>query len=247
MAENEETKLNYIEETVLKKRKHSEEWAIRKRQQLLDRQFKNKEDKKLAFKRAEDFIKEHRIKQMDIVKMKHRIKRRKTSGSTPTSKLLFVIRIQGKKAIHPKLERILKSLGLNRIFNGVFLKASEGTLAMMQKVEPFVTYGYPNLKNIRDLIFKKGRGKLGKETVPLTDNNIIEQALGKHGILCLEDLVHEIATVGPHFKEVSRFLLPFILARPEEGALEGKKNPFKNGGDSGNREDHINELIDKMN
>ncbi|KAL9238552.1 hypothetical protein vseg_012955 [Gypsophila vaccaria] len=246
MGEEEENKVNYIEETVLKKRKHNEEWAIRKRQQLLDRQFKHKEDKKLAFRRAEDFIKHHRIHQMDIVKMKHRVKRRKTSGSTPTSKLLFVIRIQGKTAIHPKLERILKTMGLKRIFNGVFLKATEGTLDMLQKVEPFVTYGYPNLKNVRDLIFKKGRGKLGREIVPLTDNNIIEKALGKHGILCLEDLVHEISNVGPQFKEVVRFLQPIVLARPE-GVLLGKKNPFKNGGDSGNREDHINELIDKMN
>ncbi|XP_074286071.1 large ribosomal subunit protein uL30y-like [Silene latifolia] len=246
MAAKEENQLNYIEETVLKKRKHSEEWAIRRRQQLLDRQFKIQENKKLAFKRAEDFIKDFRIKEMDIVKMKHRVKRRKTSDTAPSSNLLFVIRIQGKKAIHPKLEKILKSLGLKRIFNGVFLKATEGTLSLLEKVEPFVTYGYPNLKNVRDLIFKKGRGRLGKETVPLTDNNIIEKALGKHGILCLEDLVHEIANVGPHFKEVARFLWPFVLARPED-ALGGKKNPYKIGGDSGNREEHINELIDKMN
>ncbi|KAH9612015.1 hypothetical protein KSS87_021510 [Heliosperma pusillum] len=230
MAEKEENQLNYIEETVLKKRKHSEEWAIRRRQQLLDRQSKIQENKKLAFKRAEDFIKDFRIKAYLLVLV------------------LFAYSdvLYSKKAIHPKLEKILKSLGLKRIFNGVFLKATEGTLSMLEKVEPFVTYGYPNLKNVRDIIFKKGRGRLGKETVPLTDNNIIEKALGKHGILCLEDLFHEIANVGPHFKEVACFLWPFVLARPD-GALDGKKNPYKIGGDSANREEYINELIDKMN
>ena len=104
--------------------------------------------------------------------MKHRTKRRKTTSMKPPSKLLFVVRIQGwvkmlvhflvypafvyqgyllllivwasfsKKAIHPKLQKILKSLGLRRIFTGVFLKATEGTLAMLEKVEPYVTYGY---------------------------------------------------------------------------------------------------------
>ena len=64
MAENEEQRLDYIEETVLKKRKHSEEWAIRRRQQLLERQWKIKENKKLAFKRAEQYIAEYRSKVM---------------------------------------------------------------------------------------------------------------------------------------------------------------------------------------
>lgn len=245
MAENEEPRLDYIEETVLKKRKHSEEWAIRRRQQLLERQWKIKENKKLAFKRAEQYIAEYRSKELDLVKMKHRTKRRKTTSMKPPSKLLFVVRIQGKKAIHPKLQKILKSLGLRRIFTGVFLKATEGTLAMLEKVEPYVTYGHPNLKIVKDLIYKKGHARLEKEKVPLTDNNIIEQALGKYNILCLEDVVHEIFNVGPHFKEVTHFLWPFSLAKPE-GELQGRKNPFKRGGDSGNREEHVNELLDKM-
>ena len=100
MAEKENQQLNYIEETVLKKRKHSEEWAIRRRQQLLERQWKIKENKKLAFKRPEDYIKEYRSKELDLVKMKQRVKRRKIS-MTPSSHLLFVIRIQGKKTPSP--------------------------------------------------------------------------------------------------------------------------------------------------
>lgn len=244
MAEKENQQLNYIEETVLKKRKHSEEWAIRRRQQLLERQWKIKENKKLAFKRPEDYIKEYRSKELDLVKMKQRVKRRKIS-MTPSSHLLFVIRIQGKKPLHPQIQKILKSFGLRRICSGVFLKATQGTLEMLEKVEPYVTYGYPSLKNVRDLIYKKGLAKLEKEKVPLTDNNIIEQALGKNDILCLEDVVHEIFSVGRHFKDVTRFLWPFSLAKPEGGFL-GKKNSFKNGGDSGNREEHINELIAKM-
>ncbi|KAI9198471.1 hypothetical protein LWI28_016503 [Acer negundo] len=54
-----------------------------------------------------------------------------------------------------------------------------------------------------------------------------------------------ITNVGPHFKEVMNFLRLFQLNKTE--GLLGKKQPFKDGGEAGNREDQINELIDKMN
>ena len=39
--------------------------------------------------------------------------------------------------------------------------------------------------------------------IPLSDNIIIEQSLGKFGINCLEDLIEEIYRVGPYFKEAN--------------------------------------------
>lgn len=39
------------------------------------------------------------------------------------------------------------------------------------------------------------------------------QALGSKNILCVEDLIHEIYTVGPAFKEASNFLWPFKMNR----------------------------------
>lgn len=239
------TPLNYVPEVILKKRKNNEEWAIKRRQQLEERVRRIKHDKTLTFKRAEHFIKEHRNKELDLIQMKQRGKRRKTALMTPKSKLLFIIRIQGKYDIHPKTKKILRVLGLGRVYSGVFLKANEGNLKMLQLVEPYVTYGYPNLKNIKELIYKKGYAKIDKQKVPLTDNIVIEEAMGKHGIICLEDIVHEVANVGPHFKEVTNFMWPFKLSKPE--GLKGLKKVFKEGGDSGNREDQINELISRMN
>ena len=60
----------------------------------------------------------------------------------------------------------------------------------------------PNLKTVRELIYKRGYGKIDKQRVPLSNNQVIEQALGKYDILSVEDLVHEIFTVGPNFKQV---------------------------------------------
>lgn len=45
------------------------------------------------------------------------------------------------------------------------------------------------------------------------------QHLGKHGIICIEDLIHEIYTCGPKFKEVSNFLYPFQLSSAREYAV----------------------------
>ncbi|XP_059595586.1 large ribosomal subunit protein uL30x-like [Vitis vinifera] len=143
-------------------------------------------------------------------------------------------------------KKILQLLRLRQIFNGVFLKVNKATMNMLHRVEPYVTYGYPNLKSVRELIYKRGYGKLNKQRTALTDNSIVEQALGKFGIICMEDLIHEIMTVGPHFKEANNFLWPFKLKAPL-GGLKKKRNHYVEGGDAGNRENYINELIRRMN
>lgn len=38
-----------------------------------------------------------------------------------------------------------------------------------------VVVRYPNLKSVRELIYKRGYGKLNKQRIPLTDNSVIEQ------------------------------------------------------------------------
>ncbi|OWM81866.1 60S ribosomal protein L7-2-like [Punica granatum] len=246
MAEEQGKELAYIPETILKKRKSNEEWALKRKAQLELRQKRAKQSQGNDFKLPEQFIREYRDKELDLIKMKQRTKMHRPAQTALGSKLLFVVRIQGRNDMHPTTKKILNKLRLQRIFSGVFILANAAVMDMLQKVEPYVTYGYPNLKNVKELVYKKGYGRIDKQRVPLTDNNIIEQELGKHGILCMEDIVHEVASVGPHFKEVTRFLWPFALNKPE-GGLQKTKRLFRDGGETGNREDHINELIDKMN
>ena len=80
----------------------------------------------------------------------------------------------------------------------------------------------------------------------MTENKVISEALGEHDILCMEDLIHEIHTVGPHFKEANNFLWPFKLSNPLGGWTK-KGNHFNEGGDAGNREELINKLVQRMN
>ncbi|CAO3660308.1 unnamed protein product [Rhizopus stolonifer] len=162
-------------------------------------------------------------------------------------KLVFVVRIRGINNIAPKPRKVLQLLRLLQINNGVFVRLNKATSEMLQLVQPYVAYGYPNLKTIRELVYKRGYAKSNKQRIPIHDNAIIEQALGKYGIICVEDLIHEIATVGPNFKQANNFLWPFKLSNPNNMWKTRKFRHFIEGGDSGNREHFINNLVQSMN
>jgi len=81
---------------------------------------------------------------------------------------------------------------------------------MLRICEPYITWGYPNLKSVRELAYKRGFAKIRKQRIPITSNSVVEGKLGrKTGIICIEDLIHEIFTVGKNFKYASNFLWPF--------------------------------------
>jgi large subunit ribosomal protein L7e len=117
---------------------------------------------------------------------------------------------------------------------------------MLRLVEPFIAYGYPSLKTVRDLIYKRGYGKVSGQRVPLSSNEVVQAGLGHVGIECVEDLIHEIYTVGPHFREASNFLWPVKLSAPKGGFRIRKLIHFNEGGQCGQQGSHVNHLINKM-
>ncbi|KAG5404691.1 hypothetical protein IGI04_010810 [Brassica rapa subsp. trilocularis] len=230
-----------VPESVLKKIKREEEWALAMKQEAEAAKKKSVETRKLIFKRAEQYAKEYAQKDNELIRLKREAKLKGGFYVDPEAKLLFIIRILSTP-LTPKPRKFCSSC----IFNGVFLKVNKATINMLRRVEPYVTYGYPNLKSVRELIYKRGYGKLNHQRIALTDNSIVAEGLGKHEIICVEDLIHEIMTVGPHFKEANNFLWPFQLKAPL-GGLKKKRNHYVEGGDAGNRENFINELVRRMN
>lgn len=149
--------------------------------------------------------------------------------------------------IPAKPRKVLQLFRLLQINSGVFIRLNKATQEMLTIINPYVAYGYPNLKTVRELMYKRGYGKVNGQRIPLTDNQIIEDNLGKYGIVCIEDLIHEIYTVGPNFKQAANFLWPFKLSNPNGGFRRRKFKHYVEGGDTGNREEAINELVRKMN
>ena len=117
---------------------------------------------------------------------------------------------------------------------------------MLGTVEPYIVLGYPNLKSVNELICKHGYGKINKKHIALMGNKLIARSLGKYGIFCMEDLIHEIRTAGNCFKEGNNFLWPFKLSSPQ-GGMKTKTTHFAESGNADNREDQINRLITRMN
>merc|ERR1719426_275641 len=211
-----------VPESVLKKRKTQEKLAAEKATAAVAAKKASKDKRVAAYKSAEKYVKEYRSMAKARVRMHRQAKATGNQFVDAGAKLAFVVRIRGLNDMHPKTKKILKIMRLIQMNLGVFMKVSKAATEMLKRVEPYLSYGYPNLKSVRELIYKRGFGKINKQRLPLNDNSVIETALGKHGIVCMEDLVHEIYTVGPHFKEANNFLWPFKL-RPAKGGQAKKR------------------------
>lgn len=116
---------------------------------------------------------------------------------------------------------------------------------MLRLVEPFIAYGYPSLKSVKDIIYKRGFGKVSGQRIPISSNTVVQAGLGGK-FQCIEDVVHEIFTVGPDFKAVSNFLWPVKMSSPKGGFVGKKLNHHNEGGSCGQQGAKINLLIKKM-
>ena len=240
-----------VPESVLKKRKRNEQWAADKLKAKEATRAKAKAARADIFKRAESYVKEYRAQEADLIRLKREARAKGGFYVADEAKIVFVMRIRGLNDMHPKTKKVLQILRLRQIHNGVFLRVNKPVMNMLRIVEPYITYGYPSLKTVRELIYKRGYGKVGagKQRIPLTENQIIEKELGEKTegrIICIEDVIHEIYTAGPHFKQVSNFLWPFKLSAPLGGYTQ-KRTHYIEGGEAGQREEAINALVRRMN
>jgi len=238
-----------IPELVKLKMERNTKLGEEKKAAAAEKQKKRDEERAKLKERTAQYEKEYADTQNELVKLRREAKVNGNFFVEPEAKLLFVVRIVGIIKLSPKPRKVLQLLRLKQLHNGVFLKVNKPILNMLKLVQPYVTYGYPSLKTVRELVYKRGFGKVNKQRIPLSSNEIISDSLGeKHGIHGMEDLVHEIYTVGPKFKQASNFLWPFKLSSPRHG-FTAKRHGFceMRGGDWGNREELVNELIARMN
>merc|ERR1712166_1723230 len=198
-----------------------------------------------ALKSAEKYAKEYKDSDAALVKSRRDAKKAGSFFVEGEAKIAFVIRIRGINKLSPKCKKIMQLLRLRQIHNGVFVKLNRATWNMIRKVEPYITYGYPTRSTVQKLIYARGYGKVNRSRLPLNDNSVVEKGLAKEGIACVEDLIHEIWTVGDKFKQANNFLWPFKLNSPAKG-FEKKRHPYMKGGAWGNREENINKLIANM-
>lgn len=208
----------------------------------------NKEKRAVILKRNTAYQQEYEAAERAVIDAKREAKAAGSYYVDAQQKLVFVIRIKGINKIPPKPRKVLQLLRLTRINAGTFVKVTKATSELLKLIEPYVAYGYPSYSTVRQLVYKRGFGKINKQRIALSENSIIEENLGQYGILSIDDLIHEIVSVGPHFKQANNFLWPFKLSNPSGGwGVPRKFKHFIQGGSFGNREEFINKLIKSMN
>ncbi|SCZ95218.1 BZ3500_MvSof-1268-A1-R1_Chr11-2g03362 [Microbotryum saponariae] len=199
--------------------------------------------RQVAFKRAEQYVNEYKKAEREEIRLKRAAKAAGDFYVPAEAKVYFVMRIKGINNLAPKTKKIMRLLRLLQINNGVFVRVTKATSQMLLMVEPYITYGELSLSAARSVIYKRGALKINGQRIPITSNQVVEQALGKHGILTIEDIVHEIVTCGPAFKQVSNALWPFKLSNALGGYRTRKFKTFIEGGETGKREHFINDLV----
>ena len=146
--------------TLLKRQNNIERVKTARAVAAVKRKKALKEKRKVIFKKAQVYAKEYHAKERDEIRLRRMAKRDGNFYVPAEAKLAFVIRIRGVNQVSPKVKKALQLLRLRQINNGVFVKLNKSTLNMLRLVEPFIAWGYPNLKTIRELVYKRGFAKV---------------------------------------------------------------------------------------
>lgn len=236
-----------VPQSFAKKLERNTKLASEKKAAVAEIKAKNKVIRHNLKMRASKYEKLYAAEEKKVCNMRRQAKAAGNYFVEAEPKLMFVIRISGINTLPPKPRKILKLLRLNQLHKGVFVKCTKPMLNMLKYVQPYVTMGYPNLKTVKELLLKRGYGTVNGQRIPLQENSVIQSVLGSVGIEGMDDLIHEIYTVGPNFKKANNFLWAFKLQSPR-GGYKLKKHGFNEpkGGDWGNREELINKLIRRM-
>jgi len=228
-----------------KKAQRDEKQALALKAEREANKKKMQENKQYYLEQGKKHWEEFSRNQTELINAKRHAKVNNSIYVPEEAKFFLVVRIKGLNKVPPKEKKILQLFRLRQLHNAVFVRNNKATLTMLRRIDPWVTYGYPSHSVIRQLIYKRGYGKLNGQRIPFTSNLVIEEGLGQYGIKCVEDLIHQIYTCGPHFKEANNFLWPFKLNSPT-GGIDAKRQPFLNSGDFGLREEFINEFARRM-
>ncbi|XP_035911971.1 60S ribosomal protein L7-like [Anopheles stephensi] len=215
--------------------------------------------KRTSFRKVNTFVAHSRISERDAKRIKRNFLKKgvlpKKEVMYKENQLVLVYRHRGSKVIANKeVLKTLVRLGLPVQRSATLHRLTHELIAQLKVVEPFVIWGYPNITVVQALLYKYVRlrclqtGEESKKPVPLTSNKQVEDLFGSLGMLCVEDLLHEIMKVGPHFDAIRERLRTFLLKDPVGGwkksSTKGKLRSI--GGEAGFRGEEINTLFQRI-
>ena len=169
------------------------------------------------------------------------------SSNSLGAKVVFVVRVRGEHNLPKEVKKVLSTLRLRNANEGCFCRYTESSKKTLDLVAPYVVYGPISDRLIAELIERRGFAKIDGKRIPLSDNTIIENALGGDtGIICLTDLVAEITNPSSDFAKANAFLWPFRLAEKEDGFGRKTLKITKGKSDVGDMGQMMNGVLKSM-
>ncbi|ODV82044.1 ribosomal protein L30p/L7e [Suhomyces tanzawaensis NRRL Y-17324] len=226
--------LNSNPEILLRKRKDKDRKRLQKQEEAQERIKKSQQLKKAQknnFIRAETLVSRYKANELErkrISKISSKNEESPLISEDGETKLLFVIRtpnhVKGL-TIPVKARQILAVLKLQDTDTGVFVKATPTTMSLLNLIAPYIIVGRPSLSSIRQLFQKRARiispqAEEGEEKKPmrLDNNQLVEDKFGDSlGLVCIEDIIHELLSLSDNFVAITSWLLPFKLNAPVNG------------------------------
>uniref|UniRef100_A0A2K6G2Y7 Ribosomal protein L30 N-terminal domain-containing protein n=1 Tax=Propithecus coquereli TaxID=379532 RepID=A0A2K6G2Y7_PROCO len=209
-----------VPENLLKKRKAYQALkAVQAKQALLANKEQRK-GKEPRFKRLESFLHDSWWQQRNRMRLRQLEVKPHALELPDKHSLVFVVCIQRINGVSALVQKTIARRHLKKIFSGVFVRVTPQSIKMLRIVK--------------------------NKTIPLTDNTVIEEHLGRFGVICLEDLIHEIAFPGKYFQEISWLLRPFQLS-VARCATKNKVGFLNEMGSPGYQGKCINQLIHQLN
>merc|ERR1711972_398186 len=145
---------------ILKRRKRQATARAERQKAALADSAARKKKRADIFKRAEKYAKEYREVERENIRLVREAKKDGGFHVAAEDKFAFVMRIRGVDQVAPKVRKALQLFRLRQINNAVFVKLNKATINMLRICEPFITWGTPNLKSVRELVYKRGFVKI---------------------------------------------------------------------------------------
>mmetsp|Transcript_81042 Transcript_81042/g.229471 ORF Transcript_81042/g.229471 Transcript_81042/m.229471 type:complete len:261 (-) Transcript_81042:57-839(-) len=216
-----------VAKVVLRRRELNLKAAADRAAQFAKLRRQRKEYKKGALNliSPEKLVKQSLTKRRDHIRQKNVFKKKKPNAAKCSSKVLAVVH-NGRAVAGAEIKKTMRQLGLKK-HQVQFYANNDDVLRKLWVLKPWVFWGPPKFKTIFNLIHKKMCWKdpaKPKERIPLSDNSMIETALGDLGIICTEDLAHTLHTGSKHFDKVRERLWPVQLDdhRKANGMIRAK-------------------------
>lgn len=159
--------------TVQKKREREARIAQQEQENKKKCDAQKQETLKYALEKGKAHWENFQKEQQTIIDTKRQAFTRQEFFVPSEPKFFLVVRIKGINKVAPKPKKILQLFRLTQIGTAVFIKNNKATMNMLRVIEPWVTYGAPSRKTVKALIYKRGYGKINRQRIPLSSNEVV--------------------------------------------------------------------------